>query len=86
MRSIEFLRHAQSATNAGLPSSDPGDIPRTGAGRLAAEAAARYYEGPACSAEIQGILADIFDPESWPVELSRSVRRHGSVNAPISRA
>lgn len=47
MKSIEFLRHAESAANAGLPTSDPGDIPLTGAGRLAAEAAAREYEGPA---------------------------------------
>ncbi len=37
MKSIEFLRHAESAANAGLPSSDPGAIPLTEAGRLAAD-------------------------------------------------
>lgn len=46
MRSIEFLRHAESAANVGLPTSDPGDIPLTGTGRLADDAAARDYEGP----------------------------------------
>jgi probable phosphoglycerate mutase len=45
MKSIEFLRHAESAANAGLPSSDPGDIPLTEAGRLAAHNAARDYDG-----------------------------------------
>ena len=46
MKSIEFLRHAESAANAGLPSSDPGGIPLTEAGRIAADAAARDYDGP----------------------------------------
>lgn len=46
MRSIEFLRHAESAANAGLPTSAPGDIPLTEAGRAAADAAARNYDGP----------------------------------------
>lgn len=46
MKRIEFLRHAESAANAGLPSSDPGAIPLTEAGRLAADTAARDYDGP----------------------------------------
>ena len=46
MKTIEFLRHAESSANAGLPTSDPGDIPLTEAGRIAAEAAARDYDGP----------------------------------------
>ncbi len=45
MKRITFLRHAESAANAGLPTSDPGEIPLTGAGRLAAVAAALDYEG-----------------------------------------
>ena len=46
MKSIEFLRHAESAANAGLPSSDPSAIPLTAAGRFAAESAANDYDGP----------------------------------------
>ncbi len=46
MRTIEFMRHAESAANASLPTSDPGAIPLTCAGRLAADAAARDYDGP----------------------------------------
>ncbi len=47
MRSSEFLRHAESVANAGLPSANPGDIPLTKAGQVASDAAARDYEGPA---------------------------------------
>ena len=47
MKTIVFLRHAESAANAGLPSANPGDIPLTKAGQVAADAAARDYEGPA---------------------------------------
>lgn len=46
MKSIEFLRHAESAANAGLPTSDPSTIPLTAAGRFAAETAANNYDGP----------------------------------------
>ncbi len=46
MKSITFLRHAESAANAGLPSSDPGAIPLTEAGRTAADDVARDYDGP----------------------------------------
>lgn len=46
MKNITFLRHAESAANAGLPTSDPGEIPLTEAGRLAANVAAVDYEGP----------------------------------------
>lgn len=46
MKRIRFLRHAESAANAGLPTSDPGEIPLTEAGRLAANVAALDYEGP----------------------------------------
>ena len=46
MKNIKFLRHAESAGNVGLPSSSPAEIPLTEAGRLAAEAAAKTYEGP----------------------------------------
>ena len=46
MKSIEFLRHAESAGNAGLPTSDPSTIPLTAAGRFAAETAANDYDGP----------------------------------------
>lgn len=47
MKNIRFLRHAQSAGNAGLRTSDPAEIPLTETGRLAAEAAAKNHEGPA---------------------------------------
>jgi broad specificity phosphatase PhoE len=47
MKGIEFLRHAESAGNAGLSTSDPSAIPLTDAGRFAAETAARDYDGPA---------------------------------------
>ena len=46
MKSIRFLRHAESAANAGLPTSVPGEIPLTEAGRIAANVAALDYEGP----------------------------------------
>ena len=46
-KSIEFLRHAESSANAGMPTSNYGAIPLTDAGRSAAEAAARDYNGPA---------------------------------------
>lgn len=46
MKSITFLRHAESAANAGLPSSVPGGIPLTEAGKSAADSAARNYDGP----------------------------------------
>jgi len=45
MKSIKFLRHAESAGNVGLPTSVPSDIPLTERGRLDASAAARDYEG-----------------------------------------
>jgi len=47
VKSIRLLRHAESAANAGLPTSDPGEIPLTAHGRAAAESAAREYDGPA---------------------------------------
>jgi broad specificity phosphatase PhoE len=46
VKNIELLRHAESAANAGLSTSNHRDIPLTSAGRLAADAAAREYEGP----------------------------------------
>ena len=46
MKSVRFLRHAESAANAGLPTSDPGEIPLTEAGRVAANFAARDYDAP----------------------------------------
>jgi 2,3-bisphosphoglycerate-dependent phosphoglycerate mutase len=45
VKTIEFLRHAESSANAGLPTSDLGDIPLTEAGRIATEEAAKAYEG-----------------------------------------
>jgi broad specificity phosphatase PhoE len=47
MKSIRFLRHAESAANAGLPTSDPGGIPLTEKGKRAAQRAALEYDGPA---------------------------------------
>ena len=47
MKSITFLRHGESAANIGLPTSDPAAIPLTEAGKSAADAAARDYDGPA---------------------------------------
>ncbi|MEI6279097.1 MAG: phosphoglycerate mutase family protein [Verrucomicrobiota bacterium] len=46
MKSIRFLRHAESAANAGLPTSDPNEIPLTDKGKAAAELAALEYDGP----------------------------------------
>jgi 2,3-bisphosphoglycerate-dependent phosphoglycerate mutase len=46
MKRVRFLRHAESAANAGLPTSEPGEIPLTEAGRRAANVAAADYEGP----------------------------------------
>jgi broad specificity phosphatase PhoE len=45
VKTIEFLRHAESSANAGLATSDPGEIPLTKAGWDAAEAAARDCKG-----------------------------------------
>ena len=47
MKSIRFIRHAESAANAGLPTSDPNMIPLTGNGKKAAERAALEYNWPA---------------------------------------
>ncbi|MCX6969709.1 MAG: phosphoglycerate mutase family protein [Verrucomicrobia bacterium] len=44
---IRFLRHAQSAANAGFQTSDPSEIPLTTEGKAAAENAAIEYDGPA---------------------------------------
>ena len=81
MKNIKFLRHAQSAGNAGLRTSDPAEIPLTEAGRLAAEAAAKNYEGPAPdlivvspfrrAQETAAPFITRFAPasvESWPVQ------------------
>lgn len=46
MKNIKFLRHAESAGNVGLPTSDPAGIPLTEAGKLAAETVAKDYHGP----------------------------------------
>lgn len=47
IKTIRFIRHAESAANAGLPTTDPGEIPITEEGRTAAERAALEYNGPA---------------------------------------
>ena len=44
-KKIRFLRHAESAANAGLPTSDPGGIPLTENGKKAAERTALEYDG-----------------------------------------
>jgi probable phosphoglycerate mutase len=46
MKSIRLIRHAESAANAGLRTSDPGEIPLTDKGKAAAELAALEYDGP----------------------------------------
>lgn len=46
MKTIRFIRHAESAANAGLPTTDPGGIPLTENGKLAAALAAADYHGP----------------------------------------
>lgn len=46
MKTIRFIRHAESAANAGLPTTDPGEIPLTDNGKLAAARAAAEYDGP----------------------------------------
>jgi len=46
MKTIRFIRHAESAANAGLPTTDPGGIPLTENGRAAAALAAAEYDGP----------------------------------------
>ena len=46
MKTIRFIRHAESAANAGLPTSDPGGIPLTESGKQAAALAAAKYDGP----------------------------------------
>ena len=46
MKTIRFIRHAESVANAGLPTTDPGAIPLTESGKLAAALAASEYDGP----------------------------------------
>ena len=46
MKTIRFIRHAESAANAGLPTTDPGGIPLTENGKVAAAQAAAEYGGP----------------------------------------
>ena len=46
MKTIRFIRHAESAANAGLPTTDPGGIPLTENGKLAAAQAAAEDDGP----------------------------------------
>lgn len=46
MKSIRFIRHAESAANAGLPTNDPSSIPLTERGKQAAALAAEQYKGP----------------------------------------
>lgn len=46
-KKVRFIRHAESAANAGLPTTDPGEIPLTEEGRTKAERAALEYSGPA---------------------------------------
>jgi hypothetical protein len=46
VKNVKFIRHAESSANAGLPTSDPSDIPLTTAGTAAAVAAAIDYAGP----------------------------------------
>ncbi len=43
-KTIRFIRHAESAANAGLPTSDPGGIPLTENGKKAAERTALEYD------------------------------------------
>ena len=47
MKSIRLIRHAESAANAGLRTSDPGEIPLTENGKAAAARAALEYDGHA---------------------------------------
>lgn len=46
MKTIRFIRHAESAANAGLPTTDPGGIPLTENGKTAAALVAAEYDGP----------------------------------------
>jgi broad specificity phosphatase PhoE len=46
VKTIRFIRHAESAANAGLPTTDPGGIPLTENGKVAAGLAAAEYDGP----------------------------------------
>lgn len=46
MKTIRFIRHAESSANVGLPTTDPGEIPLTENGRQAAAQAAAQYDGP----------------------------------------
>lgn len=46
MKAIRFIRHAESAANAGLPTTDPGGIALTENGKVAAALAAAEYDGP----------------------------------------
>ena len=46
MKTIRFIRHAESAANAGLPTTDPGGIPLTEDGKAAAALAAAEFDGP----------------------------------------
>ena len=46
-KTIRLIRHAESAANAGLPTTNPGEIPLTEEGRTATERAALEFNGPA---------------------------------------
>ena len=46
MKSIRFIRHAESAANAGLRTSEPCEIPLTEDGRKSAQRVALEYDGP----------------------------------------
>jgi broad specificity phosphatase PhoE len=46
MKTIRFIRHAESEANAGLPSYDPVAIPLTESGRIAATESAVMYGRP----------------------------------------
>lgn len=46
MRTVWFIRHAQSEANAGLPTSDPANIAITERGRTQAECVARFFSAP----------------------------------------
>ena len=45
IRTVRFLRHAESVANVGEPTNDPASIPLTPAGRIAAQEAAFEYDG-----------------------------------------
>ena len=82
MKTIRFIRHAESAVNAGLPTTDPGGIPLTENGKQAAALAVAEYDGPEpdlivvspCHGIFMNAAAFCQAPEEEPSDLD-SMRR-----------